>query len=87
MLGQLEESDDTQQHFRKIPSFQEQGFFFFCSQVSQQENEQLLKFALNFALVLLHIIFCEQLVKVIKSLNFVISQLIFVNFFHELVAT
>lgn len=55
--------------------------FFFCSQVSQQENEQLLKCALNFALVLLHIIFCEQLVKVIKSLNFVISQLIFVNFF------
>lgn len=49
--------------------FKNRAFFFsFLFPGSQRENEQLLKFALNFALVLLHIIFCAQLVNVIKSL-------------------
>lgn len=58
VLGQLEESDDTQQHFRKIIHiFSRSGVFFFVFLPpppqfldSQQENEQLLKFALHFPL-------------------------------------
>ena len=48
VLGQLKESDDTQQHFRKFTSFQDQDFFSFQFLGSQQQNEQLLKFAMNF---------------------------------------
>lgn len=59
VLGQLRESDDTQQHFRKrkkeFTSFQDRVFFSPQFLGAQQENEQLLKFTLNFFQYLLSV--------------------------------